>query len=147
MDHILGVLVLCHAGIGQRDHVLCHAGMGQREHERRPSERTNATEEQWGRERLGEMTREALCNAAKAAVKKEKNKMNNGEALVRVVGEFFDEFEPQTAEEIDAALVAAGYHPGEVGTRMKAVAEKILATTTTTYWPNWPEHLHRLPDW
>ena len=57
---------------------------------------------------------------------KKRAEIQTSEDLVRAFGEFFDELEPETAESIDAELRDAGYDPGEVGARMKAIAERAI---------------------
>ncbi len=58
---------------------------------------------------------------------KKRRPIETGEDLVHAFADLFDEVEPETPEEIDAALREAGYDPDNVGARMKAVAERALA--------------------
>ena len=51
--------------------------------------------------------------------------VETSEDLVRVFADFFDEVE---LEDIDAVLREAGHDPDEVGARMRAVAERALAS-------------------
>ena len=49
-----------------------------------------------------------------------------GQNLVTAFGSLFDGLEPETPEEIDAALREAGYDPDELGARIKAAADQAL---------------------
>jgi len=70
---------------------------------------------------------------------KGRRSIETGEDLVRAFADLFDEIEPETPEEIDAVLREAGYDPDEVGTRMKAVAERALADSPL----NWRKRAQR----
>jgi len=52
--------------------------------------------------------------------------VKTSEDLVRAFADLFDEVEPETPEEVDAALREAGYDPDQVAARMKAVAQEAL---------------------
>ena len=49
--------------------------------------------------------------------------------LVRAFADLFNEMAPETPEEIQAALRAAGYAPERVAARMQAVADRAIANS------------------
>jgi len=57
---------------------------------------------------------------------KMRRSIETSEDLVNVLTAFLEEDDPETPEEIDAALREAGYDPEEIGAKMKTVAERAL---------------------
>ena len=49
--------------------------------------------------------------------------------LVRVFADLFNELAPETPEELQATLRAAGYTPERMAARMQAVADRAIATS------------------
>ncbi len=58
---------------------------------------------------------------------KQRKQIETSAELVRAFADLFDEVVPETAEEIDAELRAAGYNPEEIGASMQIAAQQALA--------------------
>ena len=59
--------------------------------------------------------------------------------LLERVGELFDEIDPETPEELDAALQEAGFDPDAIGARMEALAREALQQSPL----NWRNQAHK----
>jgi hypothetical protein len=70
---------------------------------------------------------------------KKRRRVETSEDLVCAFADLFNEVAPETPEEIDGELCAAGYDPDKIGARMQAAAEQSLANSPL----NWRSRAQR----